>query len=310
MSDANNVHDYFRGFRPFRPGMGDVKAVEWGRKPDNVNDKSSPDYGTTNFQAPKPHQVAIAKVIQKALEDQLPPFEFPVKRCGDDNKLYDSHARSFYDQLTTQKVFSYFATPWELKYSTLCNQNNEFIPVLRSTPFLSNFLMETVVAHVGYSVSERNLVAYGTPELDKEGRVGGDGVIFVLDQKDPTLVDGWRPWGHPQTEYTVLTMLDGTVAQFLNIIDRQPLKGANWIIDDVIAVLIAPMAVDFAYDALDLCTALFNRTKGQVSRRLLAGPTEELVNSLVDSAGSAVKNTVKEVGLEQAMASRGLKFGG
>ena len=83
----------------------------------------------------------------------------------------------------------------------------------------------------------------------------------------------------PQTTYDVLTTMDGQVLAILGAIDREALEDANWVIDLVVAPLIASVLVKLvAAGAARLCTALIARMEARASRTLLAGLTEDLAS--------------------------------
>jgi hypothetical protein len=162
------------------------------------------------------------------------------------------------------------ATPWELKWSSLCGKG-KFQPVLVETTFLRKFGMGTVSGHRG-QVGSDSLVQYGSPTLDKSsGRVGGNGMVWVVDPGDP-LPDGRCPYGVPQVTYDVFTTMDGQVLQILGSVDHEALQDANWVIDFVIAPLIAPLLVKVAAEGVAIvCDAIMERVEARAARTLMAG---------------------------------------
>ena len=78
--------------------------------------------------------------------------------------------------------FNEVATPWEQKWSSLCNGGGTFKPVLVETTELRQLGMGTVSGHRG-TVANDSLVQYGSPSLDRNtGWLGGDGIVFVVDK--------------------------------------------------------------------------------------------------------------------------------
>ena len=81
----------------------------------------------------------------------------------------------------------------------------------------------------------------------------------------------------PQTGYDVLTTMDGQVLAIFGTVDHEALEDANWVIDMVLAPLIAPALVRLVTaGAARLCTAILTRLEARAARTLLAGPTREL----------------------------------
>lgn len=208
--------------------------------------------------------------------------------------------------------FHTVATPWELRWSNLCNGGGTFVPVVKETDYLEVLGMGTVAAHRG-SVGFERLVCYGTPTIDpKSGWLSGEGWVFVYDRETQSIPPGSTSrLGTPQKTYDVLTTVDGQVLAVLGVIDHQALRGANWVIDLVLAPLLAPAMIRLAYGAARMGSALIARAEARLARNALAGPTKDLVEQVVTQEAAAVTaNLVKDVGLEAAMAARGLRLGG
>ena len=176
----------------------------------------------------------------------------------------------------TDLVFNDAATPWERKWSARCNGGGAFDPVLVETSFLRKLGMGTVAGHRG-QVGAESLVRYGDPTIDRQsGWLSGDGLVFVWDVNDPTLPPGQFIFGMPQVTYDVLTTVDGQVLAIFGTIDREALVDANWVINLVLAPLIAPVLVQMASGAARICTGLLARWEASAARSFLAGPTRNL----------------------------------
>jgi hypothetical protein len=189
------------------------------------------------------------------------------------------------------------ATPWEMKWSSLCTSRGSFKPIVIETTFLRKFGMGTVAGHRG-QVGSDSLVQYGSPTYDKSsGRVGGNGILWVVDPSDPIPPDKC-PYGVPQMSYDVVTTMDGRVLQILGAVDQEALQDANWIINYVIAPLIAPVLVKLAAEgAARLCTAIMEQVEARAARTLMAGLTNDLaeeaseLNFEVLSEGAPIPGT-------------------
>ena len=162
--------------------------------------------------------------------------------------------------------FNDVATPWEQNWSSLCKGGGSFKPVMVETTALRQLGMGTVAAHRG-SVGYESMVQYGSPTLDRNsGWLGGNGIVWVVDRNDDTLPAGKSLYGVPQTTYDVLTTMDGQVLAVLGAVDREALEDANWVIDLVVAPLVASVLVKLvAAGAARLCTAIIARMEARAS---------------------------------------------
>ncbi len=230
----------------------------------------------------------ISRQMPKFLKTDVGPIAPPQPTMSDASPPRPAIPGSVYSAggLTPEMLmvfadmdFNDAATPWERDWSTLCKGGGSFKPVLVETPTLRQVGMGTVAGHRG-SVSHDWLVQYGRPTLDRSsGWLGGSGVVWVADPNDPSLPPGRSPYGVPQTIYDVLTTVDGQVVAILGTIDREALEAANWVIDLVIAPLIAPVLVKLAAGGVArLCTSLLARMEARATRAVLAGLTENLAS--------------------------------
>jgi hypothetical protein len=197
--------------------------------------------------------------------------------------------------------FARFATPWELKRSVVTVAR---FPELYSARF-APVVLDTgdgdalVIGHCG-TVGGVDLIA--PRGVHRDDALGGT-MLFVDEETErPAPPDGWFTAGYTYDTYTVLTTVDGQVVRILKVKDGDALVDANWVID----LVVAPVATKLATTGARMCASLLMRV-GSSTRTLLAGPTKELAGLVIRPAA---RNTVREVGLEAAMAARGLRLGG
>jgi hypothetical protein len=198
--------------------------------------------------------------------------------------------------------FARYATPWELSRSILAKavyfagntpiySKFDFAPVVQNT-FFQNLAL--VVGHVG-TVNGRALIA--PKHQIAEGyhdRLIASGHLFVAEQSStPVAPAGWQYVGYSDDRYTVYTTPDGQVLRILNKYNREALIDANWVIDFVVAPMVARVSVLFAKSGVQLCTSAVGSIRGRATRTLLRGPTRELAEGEA-AAGNAARSRVAQ----------------
>jgi hypothetical protein len=244
-----------------------------------------------------------------------PVFDFETSG----RKPRDVLARAIVGRSWSTQKFAPAATPWELMRSVLAAEvfslagapipsgKGRFTPVVQDTGDGDAL----VVGHMGTVNGDRLLVSRNAKLVDKvvhQMMARGTKVFVAADEYQSEAPDGWRKAGFSSQDYTVYTTPDGQVLRVLHINDGDALIDANWVIDDVIAPAVAPVMLKLAYRGARMCSSLVGRLRnGQLARTFLGGATRELAES---AAAEVAGNTVREVGLDAAMAARGLKFAG
>ncbi len=213
--------------------------------------------------------------------------------------------------------FSDAATPWEMDRSILCSRGGwtAMTPVALETPFLRRVGMATVVGHHGTVRGDELIAPQGSRGLFVQEKLALGVPVFVMRTRQQTPSPKWDTVGVSDQTLTVLTAVDGRLLAVYGSTWRSDAEAEDGPVEFVRDMVIGDALIEVAVGAaraLKVFRVLEAApAESQATRMLMAGPTEDVAALFIKSERLAgVLPTVREVGLDEAMAARGLKFGG
>ena len=181
--------------------------------------------------------------------------------------LYKTHIVEKPDQ-----DFRSYATPFELRYSTLLSKRR-FIPVVEGY---------TVVGHFGtvrrsHVFMPNNHAPWGVNQLLEEGVP-----LFIAQENPDEMV--WNSLGSPYVSETVLTGVDGEVVAGFGFHDHQALEESDfWLLDAIfLGKGVAGVGLKLAGH---MVKSLMRKGSSRSAKYLFAGPTRKLGEEAVERIG-------------------------
>jgi hypothetical protein len=241
------------------------------------------------------HSTMYERMNREKRKTLPPPTTRPPAVSGPGPRIYRAY-RYAAGQMVLDSIspwpgheFVKYATPWELKRSTLTRLLAErFEPVVQEV--LEGFAL--VVGHRGWVNTTRLIAPKGLPITYHPGTVLERGYPLFVMEDDPTggrtldsyVPPGWTIAGYSDQSAEVLTTVDG---QVLAILDGRTRGPEAMDITPLDLILGARLLVGLGAAVGSKMVRVLARKESSQAARAFAGPTEDLATTTVRQAAAA-----------------------